>query len=156
MKKERYSLRTAEEKDAKFLFDVVDEAMEPVSHALRTEEPPSRKDELKRYMEKFEPGKVQIIQFEGKDIGRLRVVRSPESIYVGGIQILPEFQERNIGGAIFEDLIEESSKTGIPIVLEVHHVNQRAVEFYETLGFKEIRQTEKQRVMQYTPDPLTS
>lgn len=87
----------------------------------------------------------------GKDIGRLRIVRSPESIYIGGIQILPEWQGKGIGKALFSDIIAESDSSGIPIDLEVHHVNESAVAFYKKLGFEEVGKTEKQIEMRYIP-----
>ncbi|MCR4279117.1 MAG: GNAT family N-acetyltransferase, partial [Candidatus Zambryskibacteria bacterium] len=90
-----YSLRTAEQKDAEFLFYVKIEAMKPTSSKVRTVL--DYEKELTECLKKFEPEKIQVIQLEGKDIGRLRIVRSPESIYIGGIQILPEFQGRGIG-----------------------------------------------------------
>jgi ribosomal protein S18 acetylase RimI-like enzyme len=78
-------------------------------------------------------------------------VRSPETIYVGGIQLLPEFQGKGIGTAIFKDIISESEVTGIPVTLEVHHVNEKAISFYRKLGFQETGKTEKQILMKYVP-----
>ncbi|MCR4279500.1 MAG: GNAT family N-acetyltransferase, partial [Candidatus Zambryskibacteria bacterium] len=92
---------------------------------------------------------------EGKDIGRLRIVRSPESISIGGIQILPEFQGRGIGTAIVKDLIVESETTGTPITLEVHYINEQAISFYKNLGFQETGKTEKQFLMEYRPKKLS-
>lgn len=143
----KYTLRTSEQKDAEFLFHVKIEAMKPTSSILRTAHDYDK--ELAEYLTKFEPEKIQVIQFEGRDVGRLRIVRSPESIYVGGIQILPEFQGKGIGSAIFQDLIAESESTRIPITLEVHHVNEKATSFYKKLGFQETGKNEKQVLMEY-------
>jgi GNAT superfamily N-acetyltransferase len=147
---EKYTLRTAEQKDAKFLFQVKIEAMKTATSILRTE-PFIYEKEFAEYLKKFEPKKIQVIQFEDKDIGRLRIVRSPESIYIGAIQILPEFQSRGIGSAILTDLIHESESTGIPVTLEVHHINERAIYFYKKFGFQEVGNTEKQILMKYVP-----
>ncbi len=146
----KYILRTASEKDAKFLFDVKIEAMEPTSSTLRTAAFDYDK-EFEDYLKKFEPEKIQVIQSEGRDIGRLRVVRLGRSIYVGGIQILSKFQGKGIGTAIFSDLIEESESLMVSITLEVHQVNDRAISFYESLGFKETGKTEKQILMTRFP-----
>lgn len=148
-----YTLRTATPDDLEFLFDVSTEAMRPVVEQLHPGEIFDREQELQKYKEKFVPDEIQIIQHDGKDVGRLRVVRSPESIYVGGIQILPEFQGRGIGGAIFTDLIEESNISGLPITLEVHDVNAKALTFYKSLGFVESgRQEEaKKAILKYLP-----
>ncbi len=148
-----YTLRTATPGDLEFLFNVSTEAMHPVVEQLHPGEVFDREQELGKYKEKFVPEEIQVIQHEGKDVGRLRVVRSPESIYVGGIQILPEFQGKGIGGAIFADLIEESEASRLPITLEVHDVNAKALAFYKNLGFVESgRQEEaKKAVLSYLP-----
>ncbi|MCR4279495.1 MAG: GNAT family N-acetyltransferase [Candidatus Zambryskibacteria bacterium] len=145
----KYTLRTSEAKDAKFLFHVKIEAMKPTSSISRTALDYDK--EFAEYLKKFEPEKIQVIQFAGKDVGRLRIVRSPNSIYIGGIQILPEFQGKGIGTAILKDLIAESETTRIPITLEVHHANKRAISFYKNLGFRENGKTEKQDLMEYRP-----
>lgn len=147
-----YNLRTAQEDDLEFLFNVSTEAMRPVVEQLHPGEVPNRDEELQKYKEKFIPEKIQIIQYEGQDVGRLRIVRSAESIYVGGIQILPAFQGKGIGGAIFTDLIKESDKLGIPIVLEVHDINGPALSFYKKLGFIEAgkQEQEKKTVLKYS------
>ncbi len=142
-----YTLRSAGQKDARFLFDLKTEAMKPVSAILKSGEIFNYDEEFKKYLEKFEPEKIQIIQFEEKDVGRLRVVRSPESIYIGGIQILPEFQNKGIGTAVMSDLIKESEKLELPITLEVHQVNLNAINFYNKLGFKECEKTTDKIVM---------
>src|SRR3989344_3210792 len=146
----KYTLRTSKPEDAEFLFHVKIEAMKPTSSIMGTE-PFDYEKEFAEYLKKFEPEKVQVIQFEGKDVGRLRIVRSPESIYIGGIQILSEFQGKGIGTAIILDLIQESESSGTPVTLEVHHVNEKAISFYKKHGFQEIGKTEKQTLMEYVP-----
>ncbi|MES3005640.1 MAG: GNAT family N-acetyltransferase [Patescibacteria group bacterium] len=146
----KYNLRTAKSEDAEFLFNVILEAMNPVSITLRTEAFDYDK-EFKEYLKKFEPEKVSVIQYEGKDVGRLRIVRPKESIYIGGIQLLPDFQGKGIGKAIMSDLIEESDRMGTPITLEVHHVNEDVISFYQKLGFKGMNYLEKKLEMKYTP-----
>jgi ribosomal protein S18 acetylase RimI-like enzyme len=137
----KYTLRTAEQNDAKLLFDIKVKAMKEIVN----------EDDYQKYLAKFEPEKVQVIQFEGKDIGRLRVVRSPESIYIGGIQILPEFQGQGIGEAVFADIIFQAESLRVPITLEVGHGNEKAISFYKKLGFKETGKTEKQLMMEHVP-----
>ncbi len=147
-----FTLREATWADLPFLFKVSTDAMQPVVDALNPETTSDIKEKFEAYKNTFDPSKIQVIQYEGKDVGRLRIVRSPESIYVGGIQILPEFQGKGIGTALFTELIEESKNTGVPITLEVHDVNESAINFYKKLGFKESGKTERQTVMTFTPE----
>ena len=149
-----YSLRTASADDLEFLFDVSTKAMEPVDIALNPLKSFDREVELKKYKEKFIPEDIQIISYESEDVGRLRVVRSNESIYIGGIQILPEFQGKGIGTALFLELIEESEETGLPITLEVHDVNENALRFYANLGFSSVGHEGNKTLMKYQPPAL--
>lgn len=147
----KVSLRKAVEADLPFLFKVSTEAMRPVVETLNPGKETNQEEEFQKYREKFEADKINVIQYQGEDVGRLRVVREPDSIYVGGIQILPEFQGKGIGTTLFGELIEESNKSGTPITLEVHDVNETAREFYKNLGFVEGEKVGNQTVMTYTP-----
>ncbi len=142
-----YTLRTATKEDADFLFHVKTVAMEPVATAMSSVF--DKEKEFAEFLQKFEPDKIQVIGFENQNIGRLRIVRSPESIYVGGIQIFPEFQAKGIGTAVFNDLISESKLSNVPIKLEVHNVNKKAISFYKKLRFKEVGQIENKILMEY-------
>ncbi|MDB5265652.1 MAG: N-acetyltransferase [Parcubacteria group bacterium] len=126
--------------------------MKPVAEMSEALEEKSTQERLAEYKEKFVPEEIEVIQHYGEDVGRLRVVRSADSIYIGGIQILPEFQNKGIGTALFTELIEESKRSNLPIVLEVHDVNTRAISFYKKLGFEEGEKVKDQTVMRYLPN----
>lgn len=150
-----YSLREASSSDVGFLFKVSTEAMRPVDIALNPDKVFDSEAEFETYQQKFIPEEIQIISYLNEDVGRLRVVRSLDSIYIGGIQILPEFQGKGIGSALFRDLIIESNKTGLPITLEVHDVNQNALEFYISLGFESVGHEGNKTHMKYVPASLS-
>lgn len=147
-----FTLRQATPEDLDFLFKVSTEAMKPVAEMSEALEEKSTQERLAEYKEKFVPEEIEVIQHYGEDVGRLRVVRSADSIYIGGIQILPEFQNKGIGTALFTELIEESKRSNLPIVLEVHDVNTRAISFYKKLGFEEGEKVKDQTVMRYLPN----
>lgn len=146
-----YRLRKASAQDVVFLFNVSTEAMRPVVESLHPEQTFDTESEFKNYQEKYIPDEIDVIQLDGVDIGRLRIVRSAESIYIGGIQILPEFQNRGIGSAIVTDLIQESNSAGVPILLEAHEVNTKALNFYKRQGFVEVGRKEGKLSMRYFP-----
>jgi GNAT superfamily N-acetyltransferase len=146
-----FTLRQTTEADLPFLYKVSTEAMRPVSELSDAPEK-SEEERFAEYKKKFVPEAIQVIQHDGEDVGRLRLVRSPDSIYVGGIQILPKHQGKGIGTALFTGLIEESNQTRIPILLEVHDVNTRAIAFYKNLGFEEDGKTKNQTVLRYLPN----
>lgn len=101
--------------------------MRPVVETLNPAKIVDSDEEFKAYEAKFKPEEIDVVQYEGTDVGRLRVVRTAASIYIGGLQILPEFQDMNIGRTLLSELIEESNRSGIPITLEVHDVNTKAL-----------------------------
>ncbi|MDB4992317.1 MAG: uncharacterized protein JWL75_562 [Parcubacteria group bacterium] len=145
------SLRQATKDDLSFLFTVLTEAMKPVVKILNPDKVFDQEDERKKHEAEFVPEQIEVIQYENKDVGRLRVVRTDESIYIGGIQILPEYQGKGIGTAIFTNLIQESEQSGLPIALKVHDVNEQALNFYRNLGFIPGEKVKDQTMMRYVP-----
>lgn len=136
-----YSLRQATTEDLPLLFEASKDGLKP-------DDAPQKYAE---YIAKFAPEKIQVILHDGKSVGRLRVVRSPSSIYVGGIQLLPAFRGMGIGTALFNDLIAEANREHIPIELEVYDTNSNAMKFYKKLGFVESGKTAEQTKMTYHP-----
>lgn len=145
----KYKLRPAKKKDLNFLFQVSTKAMLPVKIAINSNFAPNLDEEFKAYAKKYEPEKIQVIQFENIDVGRLRIVRTLEEIYIWWIQILPEYQNKGIWSAIFKDLITESNKLNIPIKLEVAKVNNKAKIFYEKFGFETVGEEATDWIMIY-------
>lgn len=151
MSLDKVSLRKATEEDLNLLFRISNTAMRPVLETLNPGKVFDEAEEFEKFKAKFDSSKLDVIQYEGKDVGRLRVVRSPESIYLGGIQILPEYQGKRIGTVVVTNLIKEANGSGLPILLEVHDVNEKAIAFYKGLGFKEGGKVGNQTVMKYLP-----
>lgn len=147
---QKTSLRKAEETDQRFLFGVVRSAMQPVYEASG-QVVKSDDEAFVEFQEKFDANDVSVIQYEGKDVGRLRVVRTLDNIFVGGIHLLPEYQGLGIGSSVLTTLIEESKLTATPIVLEVRDVNLKATALYEKLGFVEQHQRDNMIIMEYKP-----
>ncbi len=145
----RYELRAAQKKDLEFLFEVSTKAMLPVRRVNKPNFQPNLEEEFKEYAKKFIPEKIQVIQFEKTDVGRLRVVRTSDEIYIGGIQILPKYQNKGIGSAILEDLVKQSEELKLPIKLEVAKVNKRGQKFYESFGFVTVGEKGTDWIMRY-------
>lgn len=144
----KVTLREATPEDLPFLYDVAVRAMRPVLQASNKPDP-TFEEYKERYKEKSESETIQIIQYEGGDVGRLRVVRTKESIYIGGFQILPEFQSIGIGSEVMKNLMKESDETKIPILLEVSNSNPKAKAFYDRLGFKFVGSEKNESVLEY-------
>lgn len=150
-----YKLRIAEHKDKEFLFEVLIKAMLPIERISNPDIKPNFQEEFIEFSKNFVPEKIRVIEFDKKDVGRLRVVRSSEEIFVGGIQLLPEYQGKGIGSAIFKELLKESKSLNIPIKLDVSRDNEKAIGFYAKFGFKKVGETETDWNMQFEPQEVT-
>jgi len=84
---------------------------------------------------------TNVIEVDGKRIGRLRVVRPGDEIMVAGLQILPSYQLRGIGSAVLNEVIGEAAARVVPVVLEVEKGNPRAEALYTNLGFERYGET---------------
>jgi ribosomal protein S18 acetylase RimI-like enzyme len=94
---------------------------------------------------------LSVIEFNGADVGRFRVVRFPDRIFLGGIQIHPDFQGNGVGTHLVTELIEESRASGKPVALNVDQVNVRARSLYERLGFQRQSESETEIHMRFHP-----
>lgn len=102
------------------------------------------------YKREFAPSEIQVIYSGKNPVGRLRIVRD-EDLYIGGLQILPEYRGKWIGTTILERLIEESKETLKSIRLEVFHSNTLAFKLYKKLDFRVIDSNQIQKIMVYQP-----
>jgi RimJ/RimL family protein N-acetyltransferase len=77
---------------------------------------------------------TSVVTAYGVDLGRLRVVRTPELVELAGLQVLPAHQGRGIGTRVVRDLMTEAAASGRGFGLSVEKDNPRAQALYERLG----------------------
>jgi ribosomal protein S18 acetylase RimI-like enzyme len=81
------------------------------------------------------PGAVQsIVSIADVPVGSIIVDRSNQAIRLVDIALLPEFRNRQIGTILLRRLIEEASRSAVPLRLSVLRGN-RATRLYKRLGF---------------------
>jgi ribosomal protein S18 acetylase RimI-like enzyme len=152
-----FKLVQATERDMPLLYSITQQAMAEVNMQVHGERKFTNEEKIKHYntyVQKFraEVPNTKLIQVDNNFIGRVRVEYNLESIHVGGIQILPHYQNMGIGSKIFDILKSECQSNGKSITLFVHKVNLKAIKFYERRGFKIISETEKQYKMEHIFD----
>jgi ribosomal protein S18 acetylase RimI-like enzyme len=76
----------------------------------------------------------QIVERDGKPIGRVLVLKKDDSWLLVDISLLAEHRGQGIGGRLVNDLIEECSRHGMTLKLQVLQTNP-ALRLYERLGF---------------------
>ncbi|HEV8666562.1 MAG TPA: GNAT family N-acetyltransferase [Candidatus Paceibacterota bacterium] len=138
-----YTLRNADEHDLNFLFGVI---------AANKNKPFDWGEEFREFKKNFEPEKIRIIRYQNRDVGRLRVFWPPNCLWVGGIHLLPVYQSRGIGSAIFATLIKKSGQRGVPVRLWVYDENESAFRFYTRHGFVEEVMSKEERLAVKIPD----
>lgn len=94
---------------------------------------------------------LSVIEYAGEPIGRLRVVRTPLSITLAGIQLLPAYQNQHIGSTLIEQLKREAERKQVPLCISVEKDNPRAQRLYQRLGCLLIGQDEKEYHLEYRP-----
>ena len=93
-----------------------------------------------------------IILLDARPVGRLWVGRDEEEIRLLDIALLPEAQNKGVGGALLRRLIEEAKETGKKLRHMVFVLNPNAQRFYERLGFRVFEDLGAYRHMEWQPD----
>ena len=93
------------------------------------------------FEEKWIPDKFEIVLYNGNPCGFFSVEDHPDHIYISEIVITPQFQGRGIGSRLFNKEMQRGRETKSPLRLQVLREN-RALELYRRLGFKECDTTE--------------
>ena len=92
---------------------------------------------------------LNVIELDGRRIGRLRITRTPESVELNGIQLHPNAQNRGIGTAIITELQSEAATRGVPLELHVERDNLDARRLYDRLGFTKTGEDGAEDVMRW-------
>ena len=79
---------------------------------------------------------TSVVQGDGVDAGRLRVVRRRDLVEIAGLQLLPEQQSQGVGRVVVERLVAQARSDRLPVELGVEKDNPRARSFWESCGFE--------------------
>jgi ribosomal protein S18 acetylase RimI-like enzyme len=79
-------------------------------------------------------GSFEVIEVDGRPIGRLYVDRRDGEIRIIDLALVPESRGAGIGTRLLEGILDEAAGSGRTVRLHVE-VHNRAVELYNRLGF---------------------
>ena len=94
-----YSLRKSTADDAGFAFQAVKRTMR--EYAIQTWGNWLEEDSKQEAIEEARQGLIDIIEHSGKPVGILQIDRQDDSHIINKIYILPEYQNRGIGTALY-------------------------------------------------------
>ncbi len=104
------------------------------------------------YREQFPGADFQIVVSGNRAAGRLYVDRSGDDLHILDIALLPEHRNAGIGGTLIRRLLTEASTVGKPVNIHVERFN-RALRFYERLGFVRVGESGAHYLMQWSTGP---
>lgn len=81
-----------------------------------------------------------VAESDGAVVGVCRLFLHPDKNQLQAIYVLPEFQGRGVGSALWEEAVRHFNPK-LPTVVQVAAANDRAIGFYKRLGFKETGKT---------------
>lgn len=145
-----YAFRPARDEDYDFLFALHEAAMRPAIEATWGWNDAWQEEYFRR---KFDPSTRQIIQVGGQDAGVLVIEDRIGELYLGLIELAPEFQARGIGTDIVRKLQERATATRRPLTLHVLKANPAACRLYARLGFQVTEEEGYRYKMTWLPNP---
>jgi ribosomal protein S18 acetylase RimI-like enzyme len=77
-----------------------------------------------------------VVEVAGEAVGVVAVEERPDELYLGMLELLPQWQGRGIGTSILARLCERAAASGRALCLDVLPVNLRAIAFYERCGLR--------------------
>ena len=124
-----FNIRKATDEDLDLTFKIKKNALQEYLKKLWGWNEKAQKDFHKRA---FKKEHFQVIEQQNEAIGYLEMETFADYVFLANLMILQRFQGQGIGKSIMKDLIKNNPK----IILEVLKVNQRAIQFYQGLGFE--------------------
>jgi ribosomal protein S18 acetylase RimI-like enzyme len=90
------------------------------------------------YAAQFPRARFDIIELDGRPIGRIVVDRPGDRIHIVDQAIVPQLRSRGAGTAIMRALMQEAEETEMPIRLMVADANDPSLKLYQRLGFRQV------------------
>ena len=102
------------------------------------------------YQARFNDADFLIVDLDRVAIGRLYVHRRSDEIRIIDIALLPEQRGKGIGTWLMSDILQEAQRIGKPVRIHVEQLN-RALGWYERLGFAKVSDIQTHYLMEWRP-----
>lgn len=104
----------------------------------------------KHYQVYYADAAFDIIELDGKPIGRLYLDRRKDEFRIVDIALLPKYRRQGIGSHFMKSVMAESAERGLPVRIHVEH-NNPAMNLYLRLGFVQIDTNGIYHLMEWKP-----
>jgi len=91
------------------------------------------------YRQNYPEARYDVLEIDGQPAGRLYVDSRSEEIRIIDIAIVPAQQSRGIGTQLLRELQDAAAASGRAVTIHVD-LDNRALRFYERLGFRGVEQ----------------
>lgn len=92
----------------------------------------------KRFVSSYRGQDFYSVALEGLDVGYAILKNQPEDIHLSLLLLRPAHQQRGIGQSVMKQLMTCAVAAGRCLTLSCFLSNQRAMEFYQKLGFSAV------------------
>jgi GNAT superfamily N-acetyltransferase len=153
------TLRPITDNDQDFLYHLYANYREDELRVINWEQIPMDKESFlqmqfkaqeKYYIENYIDAEFMIVFLQDKPIGRFYLHRKPEEIRIIDIILLSEYRNQGIGSNFFQDILTEAQTLNLPVRLHVEYYN-RAINLYQRLGFRYLRDNGVYKFMEWQP-----
>jgi len=103
------------------------------------------------YRNDFPTARFDIIELDGRPIGRIVVDRSDTRVLIVDQAIVPELRNRGIGTAVMRAAMEDARTAGLPVRLHVASTNDPSLRLYLRLGFRPFEETPMYLELEWRP-----
>ena len=139
-------LRPATRKDYDFLYYVKKTTLKPY-----IEEIWGWDEDIQQafFANSFDTKTHQVIFYKGIAIGLLETFINDHKIDVIELELLPEYQGKQIGSSILKDILKTANQNNMKVGIGCFKQNARAKKLYEKLGFHQIKETATHYILEY-------
>lgn len=102
------------------------------------------------YAARFPDAAFEVIEQNGRPIGRLTVHESSEAVRIVDIALLPDARGQGVGAALMRAVMHDAAGRSKPVVLHVDH-HSRAQRLYARLGFERDGESGPYLAMRWRP-----
>lgn len=136
------TLRPTTDADLEWLIPLYESMMRPYYDAMNLIW------DTDKFAQAYDPAASSIILLNSEEVGYLKVECREDYLYLGDIQLKPEFQNRGIGTKLIKDIQAQAKSEQLPLRLRVLK-NNPAINLYNKLGFMILEENEISYILEY-------